>query len=94
MVMAVRRSTAGHEVKLIMAEPENTIPNLLTIKQFAEKYHWTTEKSLRWIRFRCETNGFRSAFVAIGRKIYLDEVEFFRCVKRLNERGVMEEAGR
>lgn len=60
--------------------------NLLTFAQFVEKHPWSSEGGLRWLRFHCETNGYGSAFVNIGSRVYIDEAEFFRCVERENGR--------
>jgi len=59
-------------------------PRLQTIRQFAEKHTWATEGGLRWQRFNCKTNGFESAFVNVGRRVLIDEEEYFRCIRRQN----------
>ena len=39
---------------------------------------------LRHLIFHAETNGFKSAFKRVGRRILVDEAAFFECVERQN----------
>lgn len=44
------------------------------------KYHpWPPPGGLRHLIFHSETNGFKNAFRRVGRRVLVDENEFFRC---------------
>ena len=60
--------------------------NLLTVRQFSEKHPAFSQSSLRILRFHCESNGFKAAFVTIGRKVLIDESEFFAAIERVNNK--------
>jgi hypothetical protein len=74
---------------------------LLTVRQFAEKHPAFCEGSLRWLIFNAEPrtrsvngtreategNGMKPAIVRVGRRVLIDEVEFFRQIERLNHVG-------
>jgi len=50
------------------------------------KYHiWPSLRQLRQMRVEQESNGFKSAFVKVGRQILIDESEFFNCIDRQNK---------
>ena len=60
---------------------------LSTIRRFTEKYpDGFTQGGLRALRFNCETNGFKDAFVTIGRKVLIDEKRFFDIVAEQNKK--------
>jgi len=61
--------------------------NLFTFKQFPEKHPAWTELALRNMRFHQESNGFKGAFVQIGRRVLIDEAKFFECIENLNKRA-------
>lgn len=63
-------------------KPERT---LLTVRQFSEKHPAFTEGSLRFNIFNAHRNGFKQCIRRIGRKILLDESEFFRWVDAQNK---------
>lgn len=66
-------------------------PSLLTVKQFATKHKAFTEGSLRSMIFQASSrksskgeirgNGLESALVRLGRKILIDESEFFKWLE-------------
>ena len=60
--------------------------NLLTIRQFAEKHPAFPQGSLRHMRFNAETNGFKPAFLTVGRKVLIDEAKFFAIVEAQNQK--------
>ena len=54
-----------------------------------EKYHdWPPVGGLRHLKFNDKTNGLATAFKSVGRRVLVDEAEFFRCVDRQNGRAV------
>ena len=61
--------------------------NLLTIRQFAEKHPAFPQGGLRAMRFNSGQNGFAPAFVTIGRKVLIDEEQFFAIVEKQNSKG-------
>jgi hypothetical protein len=62
------------------------VPTLLTVQQFSEKHKGFTLGGLRWLLFHRDTNGLSRAVVRLGRKILLDEEEFFAWVDGQNDR--------
>jgi hypothetical protein len=49
------------------------------------KYHsWPPEGGLRHLIFYKEINGFATAFKKVGRRVLVDETEFFACIERKN----------
>ncbi len=60
------------------------IPNLLTVKQFCEKHKAFSAGGLRYNIFHADKNGFSMCIRRIGRKVLIDETEFFRWVQRQN----------
>jgi hypothetical protein len=59
--------------------------SLLTVNQFCQKHPWPTESALRAMIFDAHKNGFAPAFKRVGRRVLIDEKEFWRCVDRLQE---------
>ena len=58
--------------------------NLSSFSAFSKKHSDAfTVPSLRWLRFKEDTNGFAGAFVNVGRRVLVDEDRFFECVDRL-----------
>ena len=53
------------------------MPNLLTVKQMAEKHKAFSEASLRYHIFHEEANGLSKALTRLGRKILINEELFF-----------------
>ena len=64
---------------------------VFTVKQFSGRHPAFSVASLRWLIFRSEDrvdsggkllkqNGFKAAIVRCGRKILINEDEFFRCL--------------
>ena len=62
--------------------PANTMPakSFTPVKTFAEKYPDWKESSLRWLIFNRETNGFKSVFRKVGKRVLIDEAAFFAKV--------------
>ena len=74
IVAATRDATAAP------SEPRRYIP----IPQWNDHHDWPPPGGLRHLRFHCEHNGFATAFKKVGRRVLVDETEFFRCVERNN----------
>jgi hypothetical protein len=46
-------------------------------------YHdWPPPGGLRHLIFHAASNGFEAAFKRVGRRVLVDEMEFFRCIER------------
>jgi len=63
---------------------ETTIPTLLTVKQFAEKHPWPSQAGLRWLIFNSGSNGFSRCIVRCGRRVLVNEGEFFAWIDGQN----------
>jgi hypothetical protein len=64
---------------------------LWTIDDFADKQlSWPSKGTLRNLANKSlkKDNDFRTAFKRVGRRILVDEVEFWECVERINERNM------
>jgi len=73
---------AESESNTCYARPGARILN--TVRGHAEKHPEFTEPALRNLIFFAETNGFADCILRVGRKVLIDEDEFFRCIDRLN----------
>lgn len=60
---------------------------LLTVRQFTQKYPWPTESGLRALIFAASKNEnkFQTAFKRIGRRVLIDQSEFWLCVDRMQD---------
>ena len=76
---------------------EATPRRLLTVKQFSVRHPAFSEGSLRFQIFNAEprktsrgeipANGLSAALVRLGRKVMIDEAEFFNWLDRQNGRA-------
>lgn len=68
-----------------MSDEDKAPPVLLTVKDWIKKHPFPkSEGSLRYMIHARKTNGFDTAFKKIGRRLLIDEAEFFACVARQN----------
>ena len=65
--------------------PENTT-RYIPIPDWPKFHPWPTPSGLRHLKFNEANNGFTTAFKQIGRRVLVDEAEFFRCVERQQEK--------
>jgi len=61
---------------------------LLTVPQFAAKHQAFSIGGLRWLIFNRETNGFATAILKCGRRVLIDEFQFFDVLYSQNERSM------
>lgn len=61
---------------------QNTRRRFIPITKWHEHHDWPSEAGLRHLRFHCKTNGFEKAFVKSGRRVLVDEGEFFDALLR------------
>lgn len=66
------------------------VQHLYTIRQFSDRHEAFSEGSLRWLVFNATSNGFRDAFVRIGRRVLVDEDSFFQIVRQQNDLPVQD----
>ncbi len=60
---------------------------LVTVKQFCKPGKWPSESALRAIILGASwgENKFQPAFKRVGRRVLVNEAEFWRCVDRMQE---------
>ena len=51
---------------------QSCAPKFLTIKQYAQRYPYPSENSIRWMIFHSESNGIESALIRVNRRIIID----------------------
>lgn len=68
-----------------MTEPSQQTPSCyLTVKNFAAKHgQFISESGLRNLIFHAEKNGFAGAITRLGRRVLINEVEFFRRLQQV-----------
>ncbi len=64
------------------------LTNILTVKQFPEKYPAFPNGAIRNLIFHGSSNGLNDsgAIIRIGRKILINEVKFFEWLNNLNDK--------
>jgi len=66
-----------------------TISNrLIPVPDWNKHHSWPPVGGLRHLIFNEKTNGFATAFKRVGRRVLIDETEFYACVDRQNQGGV------
>jgi hypothetical protein len=72
-----------------LAEHQQNQPSnrLIPVPEWSNHHSWPPIGGLRHLIFNEKTNGFASAFKRVGRRVLIDEVEFFACVERQNQGG-------
>ncbi|NOU15338.1 MAG: hypothetical protein HOO92_15500 [Methylococcaceae bacterium] len=65
-------------------QPSN---RLIPVPEWNQHHTWPPQGGLRHLIFNKKTNGFASAFKRVGRRVLIDEAEFFACVDRQNQGG-------
>jgi hypothetical protein len=58
---------------------------LIPVSEWNKHHSWPPPGGLRHLIFHEKTNGFSSAFKRVGRRVLIDEAEFFACVERQNQ---------
>ena len=65
----------------------DTQTRLIPVPDWSKFHPWPPIGGLRHLIFNAETNGFKTAFKRAGRRVLVDEAEFFRCVDKQNAGG-------
>ncbi|MFA7277056.1 MAG: hypothetical protein WC043_09675 [Pseudobdellovibrionaceae bacterium] len=63
---------------------EQTKRNIFTVRQFCDRNPAFTPGGIRHLIFYSDKNGFSTSFKRIGRRVYIDETQFFKCVDKAN----------
>lgn len=58
------------------------VPRLIPLTDWNKHHEWPPQGGLRHLVFNAKAKGFESAFVRCGRRVLVNEVEFFNCVAR------------
>lgn len=66
------------------SQPTKTATRLIPVPEWNQHHSWPPKGGLRHMIFHKETNGFKTAFKKVGRRVLIDESEFFACVNRQN----------
>lgn len=70
-----------------MPSPTHQSSRLIPVPQWNNYHTWPPIGGLRHLIFHEKTNGFKTAFVRVGRRVLVDESKFFDCVEKQNEGG-------
>lgn len=57
---------------------------LIPVPEWNQHHSWPPIGGLRHLIFNEDTNGFKKAFKRVGRRVLIDEAEFFACIERKN----------
>lgn len=58
---------------------------LIPITQWNNYHPWPSQAGLRWLVFNEKTNGFNKVVCRAGRRVLIDELEFFKWAKSNND---------
>ena len=58
------------------------VPRLIPLTDWNKHHEWPPQGGLRHLMFYRESNGFARAFVKCGRRVLVNEQEFFSAVAR------------
>ncbi|WNV03731.1 hypothetical protein RP726_14970 [Candidatus Methylospira mobilis] len=67
-----------------MSDTATPVARLIPVPDWNNDHPWPPIGGLRHLIFNEKTNGFASAFKRVGRRVLIDEAEFFACVDRQN----------
>lgn len=62
----------------------STSTKYIPVSKWNDYHSWPPIGGLRHLIFNQKSNGFNSAFKRVGRRVLIDEMEFFACVDRQN----------
>ena len=57
---------------------------LIPVSKWNDHHVYPTQGGLRSLIFNAESNGFNLAFKRVGRRVLVDEREFFQAIDRIN----------
>lgn len=70
--------------KAIKHQKTKRVKRFIPVPEWNEHHSWPPQGGLRHLIFNAETNGFKSAFKRVGRRVLIDEAAFFASVERQN----------
>ena len=73
-----------NQTELSQSDSTPSQTRLIPITSWGDHHEWPPQGGLRHLRFHADTNGFKSAFKRVGRRVLIDESAFFRCVEHQN----------
>lgn len=60
----------------------NTTQNrIIPLTEWPQYHPWPPIGGLRHMMFHAQTNGFKKAFLKVGRRVLIDEAAFFECAR-------------
>ena len=62
-------------------------PRLIPLTEWPQRHPWPPLGGLRHLVFHERTNGFHKVVRRVGRRVLLDEAEFYAWVERQQEHG-------
>jgi hypothetical protein len=65
-------------------QPAKPATRLIPVPEWGQYHAWPPEGGLRHMIFNKDSNGFATAFKKVGRRVLIDEAEFFACIERKN----------
>jgi hypothetical protein len=68
-------------------QQQNQPSRLIPVPNWNDHHEWPPQGGLRHLIFNANSNGFATAFKRVGRRVLIDEAEFFACVDRQNQKG-------
>lgn len=66
------------------AQQQTHVSKLIPVPEWNQHHSWPPQGGLRHLIFNEKTNGFAKAFKRVGRRVLVDEAEFFAAVDRQN----------
>ncbi|MBL6987490.1 MAG: hypothetical protein ISR72_10740 [Methylobacter sp.] len=70
------------------AQQQNQPSNrLIPVPEWNQHHSWPPQGGLRHLIFNAQINGFAKAFKRVGRRVLVDEREFFAIVEAQNQGG-------
>jgi hypothetical protein len=69
------------------SQTTQAINRLIPVPDWNKHHSWPPIGGLRHLIFNEESNGFKTAFKRVGRRVLVDEAAFFACVDKQNQGG-------
>jgi hypothetical protein len=70
-----------------VAVQSETTPRLIPVPDWNQYHAWPPAGGMRWLIFNAQSNGFERAFVRVGRRVLVNEAEFFAAVAAQNAKA-------
>ena len=68
---------------------DTTERRLIPVTQWNDHHAWPPQGGLRYLIFNAEKNGFHKVIKRAGRRVLIDEKEFFSWMDAQNEEGML-----